>query len=541
MTTANESDAAYPPIQKPYARNPDAPEARRRRRLVLICASIFCLFYGFAFALFAPYLLLPLLAPLPVLGLFVIWALPEARAAPTRTLAALTFIFFVGLVMWPNYIAFAPPGLPWITMVRITGFPLVLVFLACLSVSADFRRELATSLAAVPLLWKALLTFAAIQLISIAFSANVGQSIDRFVVAQVSWTAIFFLSAYVFLTPGRVEQMAKMLWVMGILVGVIGIAEWRHAGVLWANHIPSFLKIPDPAVARALAYHSRGPDGVYRAESTFSTSLGLAEYVALILPFVIHFAVGAYRSTIRIAAALSIPLLLFVVNVTGARLGVIGCLMSFFLYGLIWAVLRWRRKRQDLVAPALIFAFPFAVLLTAFLAMTWTRFHVMVFGNGYAQYSTLARQEQLRMALPRLLHHPWGYGVSMGANTVGYFNAGGELTLDSYFITVAMEYGIIGFIVYYSYFLYAIYFSTKAIILSRDLPSEYYLLIPLAISLANFFVIKSVFSQQENHALVFMFVGMIVALCARMKKADAAGAQPAPVARPRKSVISARR
>jgi hypothetical protein len=40
---------------------------------------------------------------------------------------------------------------------------------------------------------------------------------------------------------------------------------------------------------------------------------------------------------------------------------------------------------------------------------------------------------------------------------------------------------------------------------------------PLAAALTNFFVIKSVFSEEENHAIIFMYVGMIVALGARIK------------------------
>jgi hypothetical protein len=34
----------------------------------------------------------------------------------------------------------------------------------------------------------------------------------------------------------------------------------------------------------------------------------------------------------------------------------------------------------------------------------------------------------------------------------------------------------------------------------------------------NFFVIKSVFSQQDNHPLVFMMLGMVVALVWRIQQ-----------------------
>ena len=59
------------------------------------------------------------------------------------------------------------------------------------------------------------------------------------------------------------------------------------------------------------------------------------------------------------------------------------------------------------------------------------------------------------------------------------------------------------------------------------------LLTPLTVALTNFFVIKAVFSQQDNHPLYFMMLGMLVALVWRSQQqqatAKAAAAEsPAP-------------
>ncbi len=42
-------------------------------------------------------------------------------------------------------------------------------------------------------------------------------------------------------------------------------------------------------------------------------------------------------------------------------------------------------------------------------------------------------------------------------------------------------------------------------------------LLPIAIALSNFVIGKSVLSQVENHPLVFMLLGMAIALLARAK------------------------
>ena len=86
----------------------------------------------------------------------------------------LFFAFFIGLIAWPNYLAISLPGLPWISIIRLTAFPLTLIFLYCVSVSHEFREKLAATINSEPYLWKALVAVACIQIVSVAFSASFG-------------------------------------------------------------------------------------------------------------------------------------------------------------------------------------------------------------------------------------------------------------------------------------------------------------------------------------------------------------------------------
>jgi hypothetical protein len=525
MSSADERVQDQDVIIKPYTGDPTSRGHRRARGIVVAMIIGFCFFYGLFWSFFSPYLIMPFLAPLPVLGIIVIWALPDTRTAPIRTLDALLFIFIVGLVMWPNYLALALPGLPWITIVRLTGFPLFAVLLICVSISPDFRARLATALQATPLLWKFMAAFVAIQTISIALSHNPFFSIDKYIIAQISWTGMFFASGYVFLRPGRVERMAAMLWVLAILVGLIALVEYRHSQVPWAGHIPRFLKIEDEAVLRALQGQRRAADGIYRLQSTFSNSLGLAEYLALTMPFVLQFAFGSYRWTVRLAAAASVPFLMFIVIHSGSRLGMIGCLMSFLLYAGIWALLRWRRDKESLFGPLISLGYPVIFALTLAATFAIGRLRALVWGDGPQQASNEGRKIQLHMGLPKIFSHPWGYGEAMGGDALGYRTPAGILTIDSYYLSIALEYGVIGFVVFYGILALGMFYGYKGVMTGSRRWREQAFLIPLSIAIANFLVIKSVFSQQDNHALIFMMLGMIVALCSRVKQdGDAAAA-----------------
>lgn len=510
-STAPRRDVAG--IMPPYTRDPNRRAHKRARTLVLWGVVVFCLLYGMAFALFAPVLILPLMVPLGILILVAIWALPDTRTAPTGALWPLLFAYMMCLIMWPNYIALALPGLPWITMSRITGVPLALTLMICVSTSPSMRQRLSKTLADAPLIWMFLAAFVGIQTLSLVFSKEVLNSIDKYLVDQMSWTCIFFVSAFVFTKQGRVEKMAGLLWAMAIFVGCIAIVEWRQEHVLWAGHIPSFLQINDKSVARSLSGGQRF--GKYRAVSTFGTCLGLGEYMAMTLPFVLRFATGSYPWLVRGAAAASALFVVVISVLSGARVGTVGCLIAIAFYGAAWSLLKWRREPTSLVGPAIAGLYPVAALAGAACIAFVGRLRTMFWGDGSQHFSDQDRIEQIHLGIPKIISHPWGYGLGEGGKTLG-FAPFGTLTIDNYYLDITLEYGIQGFIIYYGMFTLAIYYCAKALSILKSVAREVEMLLPIAISLATFCIIKAAFSEEGNHPLAFMMLGMAVALISRV-------------------------
>lgn len=494
-----------------------SPNRNKWKRALILSLLLFCFFYGAAFSLLAPYVLVPFAVPIIVLLFMVVWSLPELQSVPTGAMTVMFFAYLVVLVLWPNYLAVALPGLPWITLARLTSFPMAVLFLICLSGSQDFREKIAFAISGTPLVWKLLLIFVFIQTYSILLSKSVSTSVDKYVEYQVTWTTVFFASSYLFLRPKVIEKTALLLWAMGVVVGAIGLWEFRLKHVVWADHIPSFLKINDPYIARFLAGIFRDGSGQYRIQSTFSTSLGFGEYIALILPFVLHFAVTTRRLATRIAAASSALFLIGMAILSGTRLAAVGCLLTLLLYLLLIAMRRWQTRPDSLLGPAVALGYP--AIFAAGVASTFFvgRVRHLVFGDGSQQGSTDDRIAQYKLGFPMVVHNPIGHGVGMGGDTLGYAPFG-TMSIDTYYMCIALEYGVLGFFVYYSMFVIAIYQAGKqALFKSVGEDGEVAFLAPLAMALMNFIVIKSVFSQQDNHPLVFMMLGMIAALLARTR------------------------
>ena len=481
----------------------------------LIVAAIAATAYGSLVALFAHRFFLQLLLPLLFLALLVIWVLPETRNAPRRLVHILFFGFLLGFVLWPDYLALALPGLPWITIRRIISVPLAVTLLICISVSGEARREIYAVLRATPLAAKLFLAFVFLQLLSIALSRNPALSVEKFIVAQLYWTTAFFAGCYVFARQGTVARWAAIFCLMLIPLLISGYWEWRNSQVPWAGRIPWFLVVEDEVVARILSGAARAATGKYRVQGTSTTSLGFAEYLAMTTPFLIHYVVGAFRPAVRAAALLVLPLVYLMIVATDSRLGMAGFLLSFVGYVGMWAAVQWRSDKRSLFGPALSLGFPVIFILFITATFQVPRLHRMVWGGGEHQASTDARAEQYSQGFRLVARNPFGNGIGMGAETLGFRSGSDVLTIDTYYLLVALEYGVLGFLIYYGFLLVS---AVKAGVTLLKAPSgnqETLYLIPLTLSLVIFIVIKSVFSVEANHPLIFMMLAAILALIAR--------------------------
>ena len=483
-----------------------------RRIFGFIALMLFCFVYGFFFSVLVPYYFAFLAMPVILAMLLAIWALPDVNWAPTKQLSWFFYAFFIVLICWPNYLAIALPGLPWITLIRLTSFPMALLLLICCSISPQFRADLTRSWRAVSAIPTLLCIFILIQLVSIGESRNISVSIQKFIVAQTTWTAAFFVGAYLFLRPGQIKRWALVLWAMAIFVSIIAIWEHRIGRLPWAGHIPSFLKIDDEAVQEILTAHMRAYTNRYRAEATFSTPLGLAEYLALTLPFVLHFCTPRWPMKLRLAACTSVPLILYADYLSGSKLGMIGALAASSVYCLMAAFRHWRRNKSSLIAAATFFFYPAVIGVVGLMMAASHSFYITIMGDASHTASTQARIEQIHVGMAKLLQWPFGYGIGQAAITIS--NASDYVTIDSYFLSVAIEYGILGFIAYYGIFAIAICEGSRRYLIDTTANEDQSFLLPITASFIAFMVAKSVFSQQDNHPVVFMMLGALLGLIA---------------------------
>ena len=355
---------------------------------------------------------------------------------------------------------------------------------------------------------------------TILLADDIGNTINRYILVQMNLTAIFIVSCFVFVRRGFGELWVGLFLVMCAILCVVGIWEWRLQRVPWAGHIPSFLRVQDETVLKILRGSARAASGIYRVQGPATTPLGFAELLGLAVPFAVHMMVEQYRWLARVAAAAFIPLAIFVILLTDSRLGVVAALASVLFYILGWALLRRRQFQNSLLVPAILLAYP--SILIAGVASTFFvgRIRAEVWGNGAQTASNDARVEQWEMAIPIILRNPFGRGTGQGADALGWANQAGTISIDSYYLSVLLEWGVIGFLLFYGLMLRGVWVAGM-IVVKHQVEREVRLVIPLAVALLNFVIIKSVLSQDANHPLAFMMLGAVLALGYRAAKTSA--------------------
>ena len=420
-------------------------------------------FYGLRFAAVGTPSLMTLIPPLALLAILIIWALPPGEYAPTGALIPLYFGFLAAQSLWPNYLAIVLPGLPWLTVTRTMGSILVLLLLVCISVSGTFRHRIWTSLTADPFIWRCYIAFTLLQAASILWSPLGTDSLNDFISGQIISGAGFFTSVYLFRKIGFAEFWAKAFLVAVTGACFLGLWENELGIVPWAGHIPSFLRIDDPLVLKIIQGGGRAATGIHRIQSTATTPLSLAELVGLSIPFGIHFVTWRFPLYVRLLAAVYVVMGLDVIVLTDSRLGFVAAMVSAIFYLLLWAIVRWREHKGSVFAPAIVFSYPAILVLAFFSTFLVGRIRARVWGTGAQQASTDARKLQWEMAIPKIAENPFGYGIGTAGKVLGFKNQGGVGSIDSFYLSVLLDFGILGFVLYFGMILRATFIGGKLV------------------------------------------------------------------------------
>ncbi|WP_439532514.1 O-antigen ligase family protein [Polymorphobacter sp.] len=501
------------------------PYAPRKRmwvgwRVLLAMLLLFvAAFYGLMTAVLPVQLLvIPLVPILLVLGL-CLWLLPDVGGLYDERFETYMWWFIGFNMVWPGYVALDLPGLPWIAPLRVVMALLVMTFLFNIATSSHARHEVSRSMNAVPVLNRLFWAFWLLTTVTLVVSPDLPASMNKYANNQIFWTLMFPLAALVGRREGMIKRACTILVVTSIFVACVGINEYRIQKVIWIDYLPQILRADEEIIDQLSQLNARAGTTDYRVRGPQFASLYFAECLSMVFPLVVHYTYRAKDIFNKLALLLGTAAMITTMYLTGARSGVIGILLTLMLYLLFAAVRRRAENPVSLGATAMLMAYPATVGIVALLVVFWRRAHVMVLGGGQHQNSSIARDGQWDRGWSILARNPFGHGVDRSAEVLGFRSPNGKITIDSYYLSVMLDYGIIALPIFLMMFSLPLWYGF--ISLKRVRTPEMELIAPLSIGLFNFLIIKSVLSSTSNFPLAFIMLGFMVALIARMQSDDA--------------------
>lgn len=466
--------------------------------------------------------LLPQSIPLGIVALVMLvllWALPELQRVPHRLLKILFAPFVLTIVSVPIYLAIVVPGLPWLSIRRIVNVSFVVVFLLTVSASSMHRNVLIERLRSMAT-GKLALGYILMLIIATLASRNPTASLNDDMASMLAWYIPFL--AIVLITSGaRSVERSMLLILCGAIIDfLLGIPEFilrkPFIGNLLSSSMKAQLLASDPGLESALNGSSVLRNGMYRAQSVFATSISWSELAGMSTPLALHFLF--HGSTVRarawgtcgvVACALSVVM-------SGARGGYVSSLLGSGLYLILWTLRQLRRHPMSLRGPIMMVMFVGLIIMVTGSVFFVGPVRRYVLGGYESQSSSDARSEQWAMATPKILASPVvGYGPGTAAQEVGWTNAAGDASLDSYIIALLINSGVPGCVLFFGMILAAIMSNVKMYL--SDVPSGV-LGGALSCSLFAYSVYRVSLNQVENNGLMLVVLGLSLVLAFETRK-----------------------
>lgn len=514
------SQATRPYHLKPFHRHRAIVERFATRTVVFAIVVAFSLFMGLGFGLLGP------MAPsffAPVIGvmfLLAIWLLPDASIDLSKG-AFVAFLAYVSAsLVWPNYLAVAIPGLPWITPTRMFLFALGLLVLLQYSQNSIARREIVGSIHASHVFLVAILIHIACRFASLPVSPSPFSSATSIFQTIILCGIPFIAAVWLLNGEKRLDRFAGVVVACTIAVLIVSVAEYRISKPIWTDHLPSFLIADQTLFEAYTGAQARVGDNRYRVRGVFGTAVYFGQYLAVATPFIMHALFTARTALRRVIYAIVMLVLTFVVWSTNTRTAMTGMMIGLVGYGALFALRRYLfpRYHGDPGSPIALASGIGGALTAVVLVLSSHRLRVMTLGGAQHADSDRVREAQWDRAIELMMKNPLGYGADQAPMLAGKLSNRGIWVLDNGWINMMVDFGAVGAasflcaILYLCYRLLRIYFSPEG--------EKHALALPLAAGLALFLLTLVSVSASVSFPFIFLLVGVSVALIGRVGAPD---------------------
>lgn len=369
-------------------------------------------------------------------------------SAIVRTLL-LAYVFFLPLL--PEAFGFKSQSLPDISFVRAIVFLLMFGLIAGLILDRKLKSQAIESFKEfrVPVL-AVTLYFSWLFIASILSPSGVGTIAGA--IRDAMYFATPFFAALVCLRSLKdIKIIAMVVAVSAMISGGIGIIEATSGFSLYGE-----LTTADSPWNTL--NEEKGSLGTFPHPLAFGSFLAGGLILATIL------LIGSTGSAIVGLMAMVVALAGIVASTSRGALA--GLIAAFALMCILYAVAIYRRVRraQKIIAMNLIVL---PILIIMVVGVSYAGMKLIKGSSAKQAGSSAMRVLQVQLAIPKVIERPIvGYGVGKAAETLGMIAE----TVDIYYLTVVLESGVVGLLIFIGLLVYFLSRSVGAFLETRHKP-----------------------------------------------------------------------
>lgn len=253
--------------------------------------------------------------------------------------------------------------------------------------------------------------------------------------------SIFFIVLSLPNSLRQVHGAIAALSAAAVLNAIFAIPETLRRKNLFERF--SNLDAVDPITAQAIL-EAKFRGGGYRAQASFDHPLLFAEFLLVMAPLAcvaLGYAYRRWRPSVTL-----VPIYLFGVLSTRSRVSAVVAGIALLFALVFWFVYLTRKNHRTLM-PVIQTVFAIPLMLALLLGAGFAGSELIAGRNTDEFLSSLARLEMLRESWPLILAQPWlGYGHGAGGFVLGFADSSGMMTLDNYFLGVALDNGVLALV-----------------------------------------------------------------------------------------------
>lgn len=463
-----------------------------------------CVITGLLAALVPLSLLVRVLALPAGLGFLTLcWMLRRNDAGlPDRGVFILLMATVCLSVLWPRYIFFSLGG-PHVNPQTLSVFASLAAIAFWATYSPGFSNKLyrvifsSSGIGFLVMLWFGWRIFSS-ALGEFALESVVGYARDLIYVSS-----FFFIGCAVATYEDGPKWLLRVVVASGLMVAAAGLIE----AFMQLNYFVQFASGDDSqATADALKtiMFDKTRDGNFRAQSTFDHPIVFAQFIAAVIPLAAYAAFFERHWIWRLIGFLVVPIGVLAIVKSGSRAGLVSLAVALAFVG----VFVWLRSMTS-KGFGRIFALAALPVLLFGLAIGYFVVQELVFGRSNSEAgSSSVRLKMVWDSVNALYESPlWGFGHGMAIVKAGVISGHtGVATLDSLFLTIALDSGYLGLVLFlFIVCLFAIKGGVTAIRL-RD--QEGAMVGMLVASVLALFATFSGLSISNNMTLLWLLVAI---------------------------------